>query len=483
MALIPPLTRTGGYFLALITFALLIVFLHAILIKPYMERALRAWYSRQAVEWVKLDGKADARAAATTTENLVGRRLNDSVRNFIAARYVRMDRETGNLKPRDDCDGYLHFFPFTDLGCGLSVVFDPRKEWRVREVQPVPYAKFRGRQLKEFVQECLTRSDDWPRLYREQHQVDRATVPLSALKRYSYRVGFEPRDYYTRGVGLTAAGDAGDDTSDMPSTSMEALIQSRGENAVAADLVLTFVYADKLTGKTWRFQLTDYKPSLFFGVRSSENHTNETGVIWERLPPLHLDRSSSSTVAAQADTIVLFQQDSESLAADLLLRGQQQAEQTGYNVNPCWNSTINRFRLGNFPVDAASFSMIYLRGLQVVTDREAENNPEIQAILRRMFWSCVDSSGTSSRSNIVSRSGYRGSGNGGGGEDGGSGGGGKGGSGERSPVLQDKTDQYHLRDINVQAASSIITDTVLSLQLCLENTEFSPKTQRCQAVQ
>lgn len=422
--------RLGKYTISLIIFAVLVFVMHYLFVKPYIEdTALKAWYARQNVQWILPNDTIDLSSTDGSKDilRLYNQPLNDTLKAFIISRYVQLD---GNkvLSSRK-CDQYLHFFPFTDHGCGLSVLFDAQ-DWRVTSVESIPYKRFETLIAKEYVQECIDRTSDWRKLYRDDDLVNRrqhanSSVVLSALRRYTYTVDFQPMQrnvsdslYYRivessdndggGGGGSGSAIDTGNKDSsstsidntvfraeDVPRSTYQSLLlrefnddannlssnRSYEANSSSPLRVLTFTFVDRLTGRSWFIQLSDYKPSVYQAIVSPDNTVNPTGKIWERLPPLHLDRSENSTTTVQAENAVLFNLSTQ-LADDGSLKDNRA-------LHPCWNEKINRFRLGNYAVDADSFSVIYLRGLQVLTQDNVNNDPTKRAILSRLFWNCA----------------------------------------------------------------------------------------------
>jgi hypothetical protein len=231
---------------------------------------------------------------------------------------------------------------------------------------------------------------------------------VSALKRFTYDITFS-----------SASG-----SNDPPTTLDESVMR-----LMDRPNLLTFTFRDTITNEVFRFQLEGYKPSSFAGTAP-----NKTGSVDERLPELSLDRMDVN--ASLSETAVL-------LTRHGTIDGLMAASDDQRSINPCWDPKYNRFQVGNFAVTLDQFSTIYLRGLQRVTDDDASRDPKINETLQKMFWGCTYD--------------IKGGGTGSGSE--------RGGSGVVKTLVD--TDRYAIVNRN-----SILNDTLLTLNLCLEGKKF-----------
>lgn len=328
------------YFVTLFVISLALVALLFFVFFPLLEgKWLKNWYKSQRVDWVTQDGLV----------------LSD-LQKFVVDRYVNLDTDdAGSIKPRK-CDSYAHPFLFTDSGQPLMILVND--DGKVTARKWLKYSSLDGLRLREFQTECINSIDDWEKLFVSTKE-DVSSVSLSRLKRYDYTIRFEElQDKST--------------PQDIPTTAMKALMMARAEPSREA--YLTFVFTDKISGKSWKFQLPEYVQSPFY---SAETLRENDGDLFAQLPEYALDRSSMSKLkSSNAQGEILF----------LTGTDENQLVEIG---NPCWNKSLNKIEIGNFPVNLSQFSNIYLRGLQHVSPKRLDSDDEAIAVYRRLFWSCT----------------------------------------------------------------------------------------------
>lgn len=325
------------YFITLFIAFLAVLALLFIVFVPLLEgKWLKNWYASQGVDWLTEDGS-----------------VNSDLQKFISDRYVTLDQQDGSIKPRT-CEAYAHPFLFTDLGKPLVVLVDDHA--KLKSHKWLKFSDLTGLRLREFQTECVSSLNDWRELFVDTKD-SYDSIPLSRLKRYQYNITFEEEQDKT-------------DPNRIPTSAGEAFMLAR---AAPREQILTFVFTDKFSGQVWKFQLNEYVKSPF----SSTENLTETSDLFERLPEYALDRSSVSKLkSTNAQSEILF----------MTGTGDSQLVEIG---NPCWNKSLNKFQLGNFPITLVQFSNIYLRGLQHVSEKQLEASDQTIEIYRRLFWSCT----------------------------------------------------------------------------------------------
>jgi uncharacterized membrane protein YgcG len=509
------LTPSHRYFLSLAVFIAIIALAHQFLILPYLQTvALRAWYSRRVPTWLSTD-----RSVADTT-----------LSSFIAERYVHVDPMDGRISPLK-CDAYTHVFPFTDSGRPLVATFgvSDDQSWWLRQHKFLDYSDIRDLVSLEYVRQCVSSADSWQSLFRRGS--GRASgIPLSSLLRYTYTVGFEEPGEKETGAGTAGTANRssrfkenvaanGMDAQDIPTSVHESLVRSMSSDADTTPYRrLTFTFHDSVTGLSYRFQLKGYKPSPFAIAAITSASTDAalasaaplespsaTKPITEWLPEVWLDRRLDDAAVSEA-TVLYTQRDS--LATLFAAANSGPGSNT---INPCWDQSLNKFRIGNFPVNLDEFSTIYLRGLQRVTDADAAADPTILPTLHRMYWACsydIAKPSTSqptapirarsralairkkttpkNKDGVVAKIDADSGGEKSGGDRGGDqrssgvadsrGGDGGGGSDLKAPVKSDTQPQAD----GITPATPILYDTVLTLNLCIDGKSFDEKAGKCQ---
>lgn len=346
------------YLLSLSLVLLFALALHVYVIKPYLEGpALRHWYARQTVQWI---GEGDL--------------LNDNLVAYIRSRYVSYDTTTGAVGPLD-CNRYTHVFLATSDGRPMVIEAEDAGTWsgrrlRVTDRMSLEHDQVKDLVLRPYMFRCSSSMHAWREHFRDDQPAVSATPPVSALRRYTYTVGFEPpaESLDVGRVGTTAS---------PPKTVTEAVLSVTRVGDI--EPVLTFRFSDTISGQQWTFQLSDYIKSAFADVESTANVSNPTGAVWERLPELWLTRHAKRRMDEDAaHDLVLF-------AAD----GEAQSMRAVSGTNPCWASSLNRFVVGDFPVTVEQYSGIYLRGLQRLTSADLDADPEARRAFERLYWTCV----------------------------------------------------------------------------------------------
>lgn len=409
-----------SHFFLLLIFVVVIATLHILVILPYVRKiALNAWYSRQKIAW--FDGDT----------------INSNLSDFIAARYVSVGGGDGALAPLK-CSTYLHLFPFTDRGQALAIAAKPGDPWTIQRYKFIPYARLKDLRFKEYVQECLEDVNDWRKLFRTPGgDRDKKRSRVSALKRYTYDVSFS----------------SADDSSSLPPTTLEESLQ-RFQLLDTPPKRLTFTFRDTLLNKEYRFVLNGYKLSIF--ASPSTNTMDSKAEIDKRLPELWLDR-----MATKKAEIVLF------------ARGGDIDYDDEDVTNPCWDAKYNRFRIGKHPVNLDQFSTIYLRGLQRVTTDDERQDPNVREYLQKMFWRCTyDVSANQAGGGASSGVGGGVDSNKNNGENNDGSGSGGGGGGKKV-----KTSRY-ASEFTIVNKNSILNNTLLTLNLCVDGKKFNGKTCR-----
>lgn len=232
--------------------------------------------------------------------------------------------------------------------------------------------------------------------YRKDKEATLATF-VSALKRYDYKITYLPPP--------------GSSLDNIPSSASAALQTSRGSSHTAAELTIEFF--DLKENRRFKFRLPEYQKSQLANrvttlakTYNNNRHNNEkdshrdisnnnVNELWSKLQLFELKRSVFRSVDQrrnadrEAQDVLLFHKTLYNDESGIPSANSDHNSLLSTTLNPCWSASRARYVTGDFPVTAAQFSNIYMRGLQQISETEVQSDETVATNLRRLYWRCV----------------------------------------------------------------------------------------------
>lgn len=295
--------------------------------------------------------------------------ISDELASFLRSKYVHENDGSENT-----CPYFLHVFSHTSVGLPLVIVVDAKNNTVVR------YAYLREaiddslmQYFTRICDKCLSDPRSWRSYFKytagsDERNTSRLTslsavsssssvvryVPISCLRRYTYRVLFET-------------------------------------DKTTSDRVIVILFRDKIRKKTWRFALTGEITwtSLYshYPKLTAAEEDDPSITLSRRLPVELLERSRS--VVKSTDVFVNPSVFSSAATGEDATTSKDSRSDTSKSVyNPCWSDEFKRSVVKRSPVNIDNFYYYYLRGLQLPSDKERAD-VSINRALGGLYFDCV----------------------------------------------------------------------------------------------